>query len=107
MQLTNPIGLWATLAYTTTAMPRFGGAYHGDSISIHVPSNTTSHSPTATGTRGRVPLATGTQSKSAVVHGLNEDLLPNHVKKINHCHELCSLEAQTCSLAVPTDDKFW
>jgi hypothetical protein len=30
----------------------------------------------------------------------------NHVN-VNRCHELCSLEAQTCTLAVPDDDNYW
>jgi hypothetical protein len=46
-------------------------------------------------THARAPIHTRPAS-----HGIN------HVN-VNHCHELCSLEAQTCNLAVPDDDAFW
>lgn len=95
-------------------MPRFAGPYHGDRISVHVPVNGTgSHSATATGTRGKTPLATGqSQLKNGSggrdsQHVPNVAHVPNHVKHINHCHELCSLESQACTIAVPEDDKFW
>ncbi|KAJ5493969.1 hypothetical protein N7463_010056 [Penicillium fimorum] len=83
----------ATLTSTAIAMPHVSGAYHGARLSVRVPTNaTSSHNATTTGTRGKAPLSTGT------VHG-------NHIN-VNHCHELCSLQSQTCSIAVPDDDKF-
>ncbi|KAJ5161543.1 hypothetical protein N7492_006935 [Penicillium capsulatum] len=114
MHVTSIVGLCvAALASTAAAVPRFAGPYHGDRISIHVPANgTASHSATASGTRGKMPLATGlskpkNQTTGGKHHGPNLAHVPNHVKHINHCHELCSLEAQTCTIAVPEDDKFW
>ncbi|KAK5796275.1 hypothetical protein VI817_005560 [Penicillium citrinum] len=127
MQLTNVLGL-CLLAMTANAavLPRFAGPYHGGRISVHVPSNsTTPHNATTTGTKGKVPLTTGTtrpqksstskgnSKKPQASHGVqNVDIplnsnIPNHVKHINHCHELCSLEAQTCNIAMPDEDKTW
>ncbi|KAJ6091356.1 hypothetical protein N7467_003325 [Penicillium canescens] len=90
----------AAFASTAAAIPRLSGPYHGVRIPIHVPTNATgAHNATrtGTGTRGRVPLSTA--SAKNATHGIN------HVN-VNHCHELCSLEAQTCNLAVPDDDAF-
>jgi hypothetical protein len=50
------------------------------------------------------PLTTGAHHSPQMQNSPN---LPNHIKHINHCTELCSLEAQTCNIAVPDDDKFW
>lgn len=116
MQLTNLLGLSLLgLASTAAAMPRFAGAYHGDRISVHVPTNSTAaHNATTTGTR-KTPLATGlskhlngTDGRHASnMHVPNNHHVPNHVKHINHCNELCSLESQTCTIAMPEDDKYW
>ncbi|KAJ5561583.1 hypothetical protein N7535_003956 [Penicillium sp. DV-2018c] len=90
----------AALASTAAAMPRLSGAYHGGRIPVRVPGNATAaHNATTTGTRGRAPLSTGSAKNSTRSHGIN------HVN-VNHCHELCSLQSQTCSLAVPDDDAF-
>lgn len=119
MQLTNLLGLCLLgLASTAAAMPRFTGPYHGDRIAVHVPTNSTgAHNATTTGTRGKTPLSTGspkpkngTDSRHAHApnkHVPNEHHVPNHVKHINHCNELCSLESQTCTIAMPEDDKYW
>lgn len=121
MQLTNLLGLCLLgLASTAAAMPRFGRAYHGDRISVHVPANstgahnaTTVGTATKTGTRGKIPLATGSSTKDTngrhvpPTHVPNNHHVPNHIKHINHCNELCSLESQTCSIAMPEDDKYW
>jgi hypothetical protein len=98
----------AALTGTASAIPHVAGPYHGAHIPIHVPTNaTSSHNATTTGTRGKAPLSTGSARNGTarthapmIHHGIN------HVN-VNHCHELCSLEAQTCSLAVPDDDEFW
>ncbi|KAJ5188415.1 hypothetical protein N7491_004740 [Penicillium cf. griseofulvum] len=94
MQLTTLFTVCvAALSSTAVAMPRLSGAYHGARISVHVPGNETSaHNATTTGTRGKAPLSTGTAHGGRV--------------NVNRCHELCSLQSQTCSLAVPDDDKF-
>ncbi|OQD85789.1 hypothetical protein PENANT_c009G04546 [Penicillium antarcticum] len=107
MHFTTLFTITATLASTVIAMPRLSGPYHGARIAVHVPTNATgAHNATTTGTRGRVPLSTAS-AKNAThvpVHGRPSHGI-NHVN-VNHCHELCSLEAQTCTLAVPDDDKF-
>ncbi|OQE41411.1 hypothetical protein PENCOP_c005G04816 [Penicillium coprophilum] len=83
----------AALTSTAAAMPRLSGAYHGARLSVRVPTNeTSSHNATTTGTQGKAPLSTGTAHGSRV--------------NVNRCHELCSLQSQTCSIAVPDDDKF-
>lgn len=116
MQLSNFLGLCLLgLAGTAAAMPRFGSAYHGDKISVQVPANSTgAHNATTTGTRGKTPLATGSSKKNGTesrhaphMHTPNNHHVPNHVKHINHCDELCSLESQTCTIAMPEDDKYW
>lgn len=114
MQLTNLVGLCVlALSSAAAAMPHMGGAYHGDRISVHVPVNTTTgaHNATTTGTKGRLPLTTGlSKAKSNATdsrQGPTVHHVPNHVKHINHCNELCSLESQTCTIAMPEDDKFW
>ncbi|KAJ5826918.1 hypothetical protein N7447_003681 [Penicillium robsamsonii] len=83
----------ATLTSTAAAMLHFSGAYHGARLSVRVPTNATSpHNATTTSARGNAPLSTGT------AHG-------NRVN-VNRCHELCSLQSQTCSIVVPDDNKF-
>ncbi|KAJ5135331.1 uncharacterized protein N7515_004609 [Penicillium bovifimosum] len=101
MHLTSLLAIGiAALGSTAAAMPRLSGPYHGHRIPVHVPTNaTTAHNATTTGTRGRAPLSTGLAKNSTRNHGMN------HVN-VNHCHELCSLQSQTCSLAVPDDDAF-
>lgn len=112
MQLTNLLGLCLIgLASTAAAMPRFAGPYHGQRISVRVPTNSTgAHNATTTGTRGKAPLATGLsthKNRTNSLHGPNNQHVPNHIKHINHCNELCSLESQTCSIAMPQEDKYW
>ncbi|KAJ5082516.1 hypothetical protein N7532_011559 [Penicillium argentinense] len=123
MQITNLLGL-CLLAMTASAaaMPRFAGPYHGERISVHVPTNaTTPHNATTTGIRGKAPLSTGL-SKAKNGTGRNQPAhashspqkadiplnsnIPNHIKHINHCHELCSLESQTCTIAMPDEDEY-
>ncbi|KAJ5359091.1 uncharacterized protein N7496_011504 [Penicillium cataractarum] len=112
MQLTSILGLCLVgLASSAAAMPRLAGPYHGKPLAVHVPVNvTTAHKATTTGTPVTKPLTTGTASKSNGTHHSpkiqGSANLPNHIKLINHCSELCSLEAQTCNVAVPDDDKF-
>ncbi|KAJ5985820.1 hypothetical protein N7499_007888 [Penicillium canescens] len=103
----------AAFASTAAAIPRLSGPYHGVRIPIHVPTNATgAHNATrtGTGTRGRVPLSTASAKNAtharAPAHTRPASHGINHVN-VNHCHELCSLEAQTCNLAVPDDDAFW
>lgn len=123
MQLTNLLGV-CLLAMTANAavMPRFAGPYHGDRIAVHVPSNATApHNATTTGTKGKVPLTTGLShakngpgvkepqpehSAQKANIPLNSNI-PNHIKHINHCNELCSLESQTCTIAMPDEDVYW
>lgn len=123
MQLTNVLG-FCLLAMTANAavLPRFAGPYHGARISVHVPSNATApHNATTTGTKGKAPISTGVSNvkngKGIKMphssHGpqkanipLNSNI-PNHIKHINHCHELCSLESQTCTIAMPDEDEYW
>ncbi|QQK47066.1 inosine-uridine preferring nucleoside hydrolase [Penicillium digitatum] len=84
----------AALASTAAAMPHLSAANHGARILVHVPTNATdSHNTTTTGTQGKAPLLTGS----------------SHTNRpgTNRCHELCSLQSQTCTIAVPDDDKFW
>ena len=83
----------AALTSTAAAMPHLSGAYHGARIAVRVPGNATSHNATASGTRGKAPLSTGTSHSNRF--------------NVNRCNELCSLQSQTCSIAVPDDDKFW
>lgn len=91
MQLTTLFTVCvAALASTAAAMPHLSGAYHGARIAVRVPGNATSHNATAT---GKAPLSTGSSHKDRV--------------NVNRCHELCSLQSQACSIAVPDDDKFW
>ncbi|KAJ5578230.1 uncharacterized protein N7459_007194 [Penicillium hispanicum] len=114
MQMINLLGFGlAVLASTAAAMPRFAGAYHGARIHVHVPTNSTGAyhaTSTGTGTRGKAILTTGVPrpqngTHGHVQHGVKAAAKDKHVN-VNHCHELCSLESQTCSLAVPDDDKF-
>lgn len=112
MQITRVFGacLFA-LASTTAAMPHLAGPYHGQHVGVHVPTNSTGvHNATTTGTRGKAPLATGvSHSKNDPLehpsHGLNS--VDKATQGRNHCNELCSLEAQTCTIAVPEDGKYW
>ncbi|KAJ6120662.1 hypothetical protein N7523_004942 [Penicillium sp. IBT 18751x] len=120
MQLTNLVGLCVVaLAGSAAAMPYLSGPYHGARIAVQVPTNATSpHNATTTGTVGRTPLTTGlanikngtiTDSRQRV-HSKNASKVkhvPNHTKHINHCNELCSLQSQTCTIAMPEDDKYW
>ncbi|KAJ5127052.1 hypothetical protein N7448_007831 [Penicillium atrosanguineum] len=129
MQLTNLVGLCVVaLAGSATAMPHLSGPYHGNRIAVHVPTNSTgAHNATTTGTLGRTPLTTGlakskngtTTDSRYLVHSKStkhtkgtKDVpkvkhVPNHIKHINHCNELCSLQSQTCNIAMPDDDKYW
>lgn len=91
----------AALSGTAAAMPRISGPWHGTRIAVEVPTNGTSaHNATTTGTRAKAPLSTESAKNNTRTHTIN------HVN-VNHCHELCSLGSQACSLAVPDDDKFW
>ncbi|KAJ5247478.1 hypothetical protein N7468_002461 [Penicillium chermesinum] len=104
--------LVAALAGTAFAMPHFSGAYHGERIAISVPGNATKpHNASTPATTGRVPLTSGmsrpkngTSRHIASVHGLKG---ASQVNSNDRCNDLCSLEAHTCNLAVPDDDKFW
>ncbi|KAJ5091594.1 hypothetical protein NUU61_006464 [Penicillium alfredii] len=109
MQLTSLLTVCvAALASTAAAMPRIAGPYHGVRVPVHVPHNATSsaHNATTTSTRGKKPLSTGlSHSKNSTgSHGSHSSNVANEV---SHCHELCSLEAQTCTIAVPEEDAFW
>ncbi|KAJ5682411.1 hypothetical protein N7462_005576 [Penicillium macrosclerotiorum] len=110
MQLTNLLGLClAALATSAAAMPRIAGPYRGDRIAVHVPTNSTgAHNATTTGTHAKKPLTTGSAHSNGTSgrHFGHVHHVPNHIKHINHCQELCSLESQTCTIAVPDDDKF-
>ncbi|CAI7628111.1 unnamed protein product [Penicillium glandicola] len=94
MQLTTLFTVCiAALTSTAAAMPHLSGAYHGARLSVHVPTNaTSSHNATTTGKHGKAPLSTGS----------------SHTNRVNadRCHELCSLQSQTCSIAVPDDEEF-
>ncbi|EPS25415.1 hypothetical protein POX_c03808 [Penicillium oxalicum] len=97
------------MASLSLALPRASKVHQGKplairmagetpSMSMSTPSPSASYAPTETGPT--VPdVAQGTLVES------NADV-PNHVKHINHCLELCSLEAQTCNIAIPNDDQF-
>ncbi|CAG8097408.1 unnamed protein product [Penicillium salamii] len=104
MQLTTLSIYAAALISTALAMPHIAGPYHGAHIPYRLQTNTTSaQNATTTGTGPKAPLTTGTPKNGThapVVHHAMD-----HVN-VNHCHELCSLQSQTCSLAVPDDDKF-
>lgn len=107
MHLHNIFGLAvAALAGTTAAMPRLAGPYHGQRIAVSVPANaTTPHNASTTATGGKAPLTTGTLRNSThAVHGTKS---ASRVGSNDRCDDLCSLEAHTCTLAVPQDDKFW
>ncbi|KAJ5975807.1 hypothetical protein N7481_009514 [Penicillium waksmanii] len=124
MQLTNVVGL-CLLAMTANAavLPRFAGPYHGARISVHVPRNGTAPNnatTTSTATKAKGALVTGVStvkngSSSNVPHSshgpqnanipLNSNI-PNHIKHINHCNELCSLQSQTCTIAMPDEDEY-
>ncbi|OQD78444.1 hypothetical protein PENDEC_c001G05565 [Penicillium decumbens] len=116
MQLTNLLGLCVVaLAGSATAMPHLAAPYHGDHIPVRVPTNSTgAHNATTTGTRGKAPLTTGLSKAKNGTDGRNPHAthipevkhIPNHVKHIDHCNELCSLESQTCTIAMPEDDKY-
>lgn len=108
MHFSNPVTLAvATLAGAAAAMPRFTGPYHGERIAVSVPTNATPpHHATGTVTPGKIPLVTRVSrpkngTTRHIVHG------PARVGSDDRCHDLCSLEAHTCNLAVPEDDKFW
>ena len=120
MQLTNLVGLCVVaLAGSAAAMPHLSGPYHGARIAVHVPTNSTgAHNATTTGTLGKAPLTTGLAkikngtitNDRQLVHSKNHPMMkhvPNHTKHINHCNELCSLQSQTCTIAMPDDDKYW
>lgn len=120
MQLTNLLGLCVVaLAGSATAIPHLSGPYHGARIAVHVPTNSTGpYNATTTGTLGKAPLTTGlakikndTATESLRrVHSNNHPKVkhvPNHTKHVNHCNELCSLQSQTCTIAMPDDDKYW
>ncbi|KAJ6109387.1 hypothetical protein N7486_001622 [Penicillium sp. IBT 16267x] len=111
MHIQSLIGVClVALASTATAMPRLAGPYNGQRIAITIPTNSTrALNATTTGTRGKVPLTTGLSTPknitaSRISHGLNS--IDNPTKGSNTCNELCSLEAQTCTIATPEDDKF-
>ncbi|KAJ5729101.1 uncharacterized protein N7483_003609 [Penicillium malachiteum] len=111
MHITQIFGIClVALASTTVARPHLAGPYHGQRIAIEVPTNSTQNA-TTTGTRATAPLSTASilaQPKSGtrihVSHGLNS--VQKATQGSNHCNELCSLESQTCTIAVPDDDKF-
>ncbi|KAJ6013538.1 hypothetical protein N7540_008129 [Penicillium herquei] len=112
MHITQIFGIClVALASNTVARPHLAGPYHGQRIAIQVPTNSTAQNATTTGTRATVPLSTASSlahSKNGtrvhVSHGLNS--VQKATQGSNHCNELCSLEAQTCTIAVPEDDKF-
>ncbi|KAJ5166951.1 uncharacterized protein N7482_005732 [Penicillium canariense] len=115
MQLTSILGLCLVgLASSAAAMPKLMGPYRRHPNAVLIPINSTGvYNATTTGTPTTTPLTTGTAHKSngtvSSHHSTktkHSSKLPNHVKHINHCNELCSLEAQTCTIAVPDDDKF-
>ncbi|KAJ5204507.1 uncharacterized protein N7498_005386 [Penicillium cinerascens] len=111
MQLTNFLGLCVVaLASYAAAMPHLAGPYHGSRISVQVPTNSTfAHNATTTGTHVKKPLTTGlskANNQTTIRHVSLIKHVPNHVKHINHCNELCSLMAQTCSIAMPEDDEY-
>jgi hypothetical protein len=109
------------LASTATALPRLAGPYNGHRLAVNIPTNATSahnatttgtraHNATTTGTRSKLPLTTGlptpkNNTANRISHGLNS--IDKPTKGSNHCNELCSLEAQTCTIATPEDDKYW
>ncbi|KAJ5664183.1 hypothetical protein N7507_004914 [Penicillium longicatenatum] len=119
------------LASTATAFPRLAGPYNGHRLAVNIPTNATSahnatttgtrahnatttgtraHNATTTGTRSKLPLTTGlpipkNNTANRISHGLNS--IDKPTKGSNHCNELCSLEAQTCTIATPEDDKYW
>ncbi|KAF7717203.1 Uncharacterized protein PECH_004057 [Penicillium ucsense] len=67
------------------------------------------NTPTPSASYTSIPLASETATMNPATQGnlvTAESELPNHVKHVNHCLELCSLEAQTCNIAVPNDDQF-
>ncbi|CAI7673784.1 unnamed protein product [Penicillium manginii] len=124
MQLTNVLGLCLlAMAANAAVLPRFAGPYHGGRIAVNVPTNgTTPHKATTTGTvtKAKGALTTGVskvkngsgRNKPHSSHGpqkvnipLNSNI-PNHIKHINHCNELCSLESQTCTIAMPDEDEY-
>ncbi|KAJ5332414.1 hypothetical protein MYU51_019263 [Penicillium brevicompactum] len=106
MQLTTVVIYAAALASTALAMPHLAGPYHGTHIPYRLPTNaTTAQNATTTGTGAKAPLTTGSAKNATTNHGPVVHHAMNHVN-VNHCHELCSLQSQTCSLAVPDDDKF-
>ncbi|KAJ5752915.1 hypothetical protein N7520_009832 [Penicillium odoratum] len=111
MHIQSLIGVClVALASTTTALPRLAGPYDGHRLAVHVPTNsTTAQNATTTRTAAKVPLTTGlptpkNKTVNHLSHGLNS--IDNPTKGSNHCNELCSLEAQTCTIAVPEDDKY-
>lgn len=107
MQLTTVVIYAAALASTALAMPHFAGPYHGTHIPYRLPTNaTTAQNATTTGTGAKAPLTTGSAKNATTNHGPVVHHAMNHVN-VNHCHELCSLQSQTCSIAIPDDDKFW
>ena len=111
MHLTSVLGAClAALSSTSVAMPHMAGPYHGNRIAISVPTNITgAYNATTTGTRGKLPLSTGlprplNETGRQMTHRVETGA---EVPPFNHCYELCSLESQTCTIAVPNDDKFW
>ncbi|KAJ5291602.1 hypothetical protein N7478_000853 [Penicillium angulare] len=116
MQIPAIFGIYlVALASTTAAMPHLAGPYHGQNIAVKVPTNSTgAHNATTTGTRGKAPLATGLSSVIKknknknktihVAHGLNS--IDHPTQGSNHCNELCSLEAQTCTVTMPDEDQY-
>ncbi|KAJ5950625.1 uncharacterized protein N7479_009038 [Penicillium vulpinum] len=83
--------LTSTIAARPHLLPHM--SYHGARITLtDLTNETTSHSATPTGTQGTAPLSTGSAHNNRV--------------HVNYCHDLCSLQSQTCSIAVPDDEKF-
>lgn len=108
MQLTALFIYAAALTSTAMAMPHFAGPYHGAHAPVHVPTNATSaHNATSTSTGGKHPLPTGSSRNDTSREQTSMASDAIYKINVNHCHELCSLESQACSLAVPEDDKFW
>ncbi|KAJ5491006.1 hypothetical protein N7539_002573 [Penicillium diatomitis] len=99
------------LASLTLAMPRASKPSQVKPLSSRMIIDTPAsmNTPTPSASYSSIPLASQIATMSPATQGnlvTAESELPNHVKHVNHCLELCSLEAQTCNIAVPNDDQF-
>jgi hypothetical protein len=63
-------------------------------------------SPSTTGSK-EYKYNNSPEDNTVTIDDLGVKHVPNHVKHIDHCNELCSLESQTCTIAMPDDDKHW